>query len=898
MVQHDIGKFVESMPIACALHKFILDDAGTPCDYCFVDANRHFEEYTGLSIREIIGKKVTEVIPEIRNDSFNWIETYARVTFGGESVEFEQFSEALGKWYKVKAYSPFEDHFITLIEDITETKLREQILQDSGIVIQRQAILLDIFNQKFLDQQTFLEYALQKAIDFTESQYGYIFFYDEVRKEFNLDVFSAKVLEDSKVSAPKTNYRLEETGFWGEAVRQRKPIINNDFLADHPLKKGQPAGHINIKRYLSIPVFENQKIVATIGLANKAGEYTELDATQTVLLMQSVWLMNTQRYLNTKLEVQRQKIIDILNHVPLLLSEFQEDTTLTFVNDAYCQYFSVNAEELVGHKFLERIPAEEHAQILQRIKQLTPETPRTVYSHRTLHDGKERWNEWQDVAVFDRDGSVVSYYSIGSDITDRKNAEEKMQRSLELMNAMFEGHTAPMFLIEPETGKINLCNQAGADFYGFSKAELQNKRVHDICALDEAEVNKKLFDVVSSNDFISVPSRLKSGEIRIIDIFSRPILYEGKELLFSIVFDATMRESAIQENSYLRTHDFLTNTYNRIYLEEEYARTSDLDHFPRAVIACDINGLKRVNEALGTKIGDYLLIHFSEALQSIIKEQGLLSRIGGDEFAILLNGVKEEEVKKLTLQLEDEAITMTKRFIPELVTFDVTASFGYGMQFNENDTLNMLINEADVFVQHRKYFNSASKQSKIVEAIMNALYEKCPREQLHSKRVSDISVQIARALGLSQHKINEIKTAGILHDIGKIGIDEAILNKPSGLNDKEWMIMKQHPLRSARILIGFEEYLEIVPIVKAHHERFDGSGYPDGLIGENIPIEARIIAVADAFDAMTVKRPYRNAVDTSEAMEELTRCVGRQFDPAVVNAFKKCAVALSKTSQS
>ena len=894
MAKHDLGKLVQSMPIACALHKFILDEAGVPCDYCFVDANQLFEEYTGLKIREIIGKRVTEVIPDIRNDSFNWIETYARVTYGGEPAEFQQYSEALGRWYRVKAYSPFEDHFITLIEDITETKKQEQELLDSGIVIQRQAILLDIFNLEFHDQQAFLEYALQKAIDVTGSQYGYIFFFDETRKEFNLDVFSTKVLEDSKVSAPKTNYRLEETGFWGEAVRQRRPIINNDFLADHPLKRGQPIGHVALRRFLSVPVFNNQNIVATVGLANKVGEYTEFDANQTALLMQSVWLMNTQRYLHNKLEVQGQKIIDILNHVPLLLSESQEDTTLTFVNDAYCKYFSENAEELVGHKFLERIPEEEHTQILQRMRQLTPDSPRSVYSHRTLHNDTFRWSEWQDVAVFDGEGKVVSYYSIGSDITDRKQAEEEMQRSLSLMNAMFEGHTAPMFLIEPQTGEISLCNRAGSDFFGYTKEELMGMRIHDLCALDETEVSSKLRDATSNKNFLSIPSRLKSGEIRIIDIFSNPILYEGKELLFSIIFDATLRESAIRENSYLRTHDFLTNTFNRKYLEEEYDRCSHSVDFPRAVISCDVNGLKKVNDTFGTRIGDLLLIHFTETIQSIVRELGLVSRVGGDEFAILLVRANEENVKKLTMQLEEEAMAMTKLLIPELVLFDVTASFGYGMQINESDSLNMLINEAEIFVLHRKYYNSASKQSKIVDAIMKALYEKCPREQLHSKRVSEISVQIAKALGLSQHKINEIETAGILHDIGKIGIDEAILNKTSALNDKEWMIMKQHPLRSARILIGFEEYQEIVPIVKAHHERFDGNGYPDGLESEKIPIEARIIAVADAFDAMTVKRPYRNAIGAGEAIAELTRCAGSQFDPTVVRAFIKCAVELSK----
>ena len=894
MANHDIGNLIQSMPFACALHKFVMDDAGTPCDYSFVDANRPFEEYTGLSIRELIGKRVTEVIPEIRNDPFNWIETYARVTYGGEPVEFQQYSKALYRWYKVRAYSPFEDHFITLIEDITETKRQEQDLLDSGIVVQRQAILLDIFNQKFQDQQAFLEYALQKAVDLTGSKYGYIFFYDEAQKEFNLDVFSSKVLADSKVSAPKTSYKLEETGFWGEVIRQRKAIINNDFLADHPLKRGQPVGHVALRRFLSVPVFDNQSIVATVGLANKADEYTEFDANQTAMLMQSVWLMNSQLKLHNKLEVQGQKIIDILNHVPLLLSEFQEDTTLTFVNDAYCQYFSVNAEELIGHTFLERIPEEEHSQILSRIQKLTPESPRAVYTHQTLHNGAFRWSEWQDVAVFDGEGRVVSYYSIGSDITDRKRAEEQKQRSLSLMNAMFEGHTAPMFLIEPQTGEIFLCNCAGSDFFGYTKDKLVGMRIHDICALGEEEVNSKLCNVTFNKNYLSIPSRLKSGEIRIIDIYSSPILYEGKELLFSVIFDATLRERAIRENSYLRTHDFLTNTFNRKYLEEEYDRRSRSAEFTQVLISCDINGLKKVNDTFGTQIGDLLLIRFSETIQSIVKEQGLLSRIGGDEFAILLRNANEEDVKKLTMQLEEEAMAMAKALIPELISFEVTASFGYGMQINESDSLNMLIKEAEIFVLHRKYYYSASRQSKIVDAIMKALYEKCVREQLHSKRVSEMSVRIAKELGLSQHKINEIRTAGILHDIGKIGIDEAILNKASALNDKEWMIMKQHPLRSARILIGFEEYQAIVPIVKAHHERFDGGGYPDGLEGDKIPVEARIIAVADAFDAMTVKRPYRDAISADEAIAELSRCSGHQFDPAVVCAFKACAVELSK----
>ena len=894
MANHSWGKLIQSMPIACALHKFILDDAGNPCDYSFVDANQLFEEYTGLKVCEIIGRRVTEVIPDIRKDSFQWIETYARVTYGGETLEFQQYSEALGKWYEVKAYSPYKDHFITLIEDITEKKCQEQSLLESDKVIQRQGIVLDIYNKQFADQQSFLDYALHKALELSGSKYGYIYFYSEEKQQFELNTWTQGVLSDCEVMDKKTIYMLEKTGFWGEVVRQRKPIINNDFASPHPQKKGFPEGHVMLFRFMSIPVIFEGKIVAVAGLANKPTGYTDFDLNQLTLLMQSVWLINTQRYLKTTIENQQKKTVDIMNHVPVLLSEFQEDTTLTFVNDAYCRYFSVTAEELVGHKFLERIPEEEHAQILQRIQKLTPESPRAVYSHRTLHNGSFRWSEWQDVAMFDREGRVVSYYSIGNDITGRKQAEEEMQRSLRLMNAMFEGHVAPMLLIEPLTARIKHCNQASTDFFGYSKTELLRMRVHDLCALEAEEVNNRLRVNDADKRILSAPARLKSGPIRMIDVFSDPIQYEGRKLFFSIVIDVTTREDAIHENSYLRTHDFLTNAFNRKYLEEEYERYSHSADFPQAVICCDVNGLKKVNDTFGLQIGDLLLIRFTENMRSIIKERGLISRVGGDEFAILFKCMNEKDVKKLTIQLEEEAMAMTKKHIPELMSFDVTASFGYGMQINERDTLNMLINEAEVFVQHRKHYDSASKHCDVVDAIMKALYEKCAREERHSKRVSEISVKIAKALGLNRHKTSEIRIAGILHDVGKIGIDEAILNKPDPLSDSEWVIMKQHPLRSARILIGFEEYKDIVPIVKAHHERFDGSGYPDGLEGETIPIESRIIAVADAFDAMTVKRPYRNAISAGEAIAELTRCAGQQFDPDVVGAFIKCAADVSR----
>jgi PAS domain S-box-containing protein len=233
---------IQSLPFACALHRFVIDEQGIPCDYIFIEVNHLFEEYTGLTASNIIGKRVTEVIPGIKNDAFNWIETYARVTYSGEKMEFHQYSEALQKWYSVNAYSPAEHYFITIIEDITEKKALAQQAFSSEKTICGKSLWISI--TCCFRQQSFLDYALHRALELTESQYGYIYFYNEDLQQFELNTWTIGVLSDCEVIDKKTVYQLEKTGFWGEAVRQRKPIVNNNFASHHPLKKGFPEGHV------------------------------------------------------------------------------------------------------------------------------------------------------------------------------------------------------------------------------------------------------------------------------------------------------------------------------------------------------------------------------------------------------------------------------------------------------------------------------------------------------------------------------------------------------------------------------------------------------------------------------------------------------------------------------
>jgi HD-GYP domain-containing protein (c-di-GMP phosphodiesterase class II) len=199
--------------------------------------------------------------------------------------------------------------------------------------------------------------------------------------------------------------------------------------------------------------------------------------------------------------------------------------------------------------------------------------------------------------------------------------------------------------------------------------------------------------------------------------------------------------------------------------------------------------------------------------------------------------------------------------------------------------MNELLANAENHMYRHKVYERSSLRSKTIDIIMRTLFEKSNREMMHSRRVSEICRDIAAHMDFSEADVNQIKTAGLIHDIGKIGIDERILNKDERLNPDEWEQMKRHPEGGWRIVSSVSEFSDLSQFILCHHEKWDGSGYPNGLKQEEIPLEARIIAIADAYDAMTNERSYHQALSKENAIMEIRRCSGTQFDPKVVAVF-------------
>jgi putative nucleotidyltransferase with HDIG domain len=258
------------------------------------------------------------------------------------------------------------------------------------------------------------------------------------------------------------------------------------------------------------------------------------------------------------------------------------------------------------------------------------------------------------------------------------------------------------------------------------------------------------------------------------------------------------------------------------------------------------------------------------------RNDDIIARLGGDEFVILLPNTSAHEAESILKRITDLSIR------EKVCNLDLSISFGSETKTNGDEYIQDIVKNAEDQMYRNKHRGSAAIRSKAIDLTLNTLYEKSSWEQLHSVRVSELCVEIASEMYHDDRLIEQIRLAGLMHDIGKIEIDVDILNKPNALDTDEWEEMKRHPEIGYRILRTSKEFSEIADFVLEHQERWDGKGYPRGLEGEGISLQARIIAVADSYDAMRTNRTYRKTLSGQEAVEEMRRCSGTQFDPSVV----------------
>jgi diguanylate cyclase (GGDEF)-like protein/putative nucleotidyltransferase with HDIG domain len=357
----------------------------------------------------------------------------------------------------------------------------------------------------------------------------------------------------------------------------------------------------------------------------------------------------------------------------------------------------------------------------------------------------------------------------------------------------------------------------------------------------------------------------------------------------------------------LASRDDLTQLQNRRFfyqrLEEEL-KLAEQRQQQLSVLMIDVDDLKLLNDEFGHQVGDIVLRNFARILNQQAGPNAITARLGGDEFAVIMPNTDRRKAEQFGWALWDE-LAAGPIHENETASIYLGVSIGVGGYPWGGRDLEEIIHWADTKLYANKLERKGFRKmadgktdsrlaSAVVEVLSTALDVRDRMTHRHARRVARMAVAVARELGLSEEEVLDIEFAAALHDIGKIGVADSILRKSAPLDEDEWREMRRHSELGYEILKGIDFLGDAAEIVYAHHERYDGTGYPRGLAGEEIPLGARLFAIVDAYDAMTSRRPYRAASPRDWACAEILRNSGTQFDPHLVEAFIR---VISRTAE-
>jgi two-component system cell cycle sensor histidine kinase/response regulator CckA len=518
----------------------------------FLDVNPAFARMHGYSTPEELLSSISDIThqyyvhPEDRQRFMELLSEKGFVSNYEYKVRHRNGSEI---WVSESARAVFDKkghvtRYEGIVQDITGLKRAEEEIQRSEA---RMTSLIQILQYKPASQQDFLDYALSEAIKLTGSKIGYIYFYSEEKREFTLNTWSRDVMNDCRISEPQTVYQLDRTGLWGEAVRQRKVIVINDFQAPHPLKRGYPQGHAHLARFMTVPVFSGDRIVAVAGVANKETDYDKLDELQLFLLMDSVWRAAEQKQVEETLRLRDAKITSLFRAAPVGIG-MVVNRVLQEVNETLCQMTGFTREELIGKDARMLYPTQEDYEFvgLEKYRQIGQEGTGTVETDWRRKDGSIfpiiLRSSPLDVADLSRG---VTFTVL--DITEHKKAESALKRSEEMFREAF--HTSPdsITINRLHDGIYISVNEGFTKNTNYTEEDVEGKTPLDINIWDSSDDLKKLVKGLKQRGEVrnmEASFRRKNGDILYGLISASMINIGGIPHILSVTRDITKRKKA------------------------------------------------------------------------------------------------------------------------------------------------------------------------------------------------------------------------------------------------------------------------------------------------------------------------------------------------------------------
>ncbi|WP_422484998.1 diguanylate cyclase [Gudongella sp. DL1XJH-153] len=510
-----------------------------------------------------------------------------------------------------------------------------------------------------------------------------------------------------------------------------------------------------------------------------------------------------------------------------------------------------------------------------------------LYSeHRMLlQDGRTIWIRDRGTLLTDEKGKPVRMIGSMADITAQKNAEQELFLEKEIFQSTLLSVEDGIISTDVE-GRITVLNPVAEEMTGWTFKEAQGKPLKDVFDLRNPESG-------DPEDILAVTRQTGNGnhrralmvtgsgkEVILNNSIATVRLQNGQVMGHVIVFrDITESVRKQEKIEYLSFHDELTGLYNRRYIEDAIKRLDTSRNIPFTVMIVDMNNLKLTNDIFGHEMGDRIIREAAKLLNETLRADDIIARTGGDEFLILLPKTSAKEAGEIKERIQRNG------HYHRVESLRLSLAVGFSTKTAEDESIDDNLRYADSNMYENKHRNNQDVKREIILDFLEENRKKFQDERQHNEETSLMAAALYRELGKSQVEVEEFKKAVELHDIGKIIVSEEILNKEEALTNEEKTIIRRHSQAGYEILRILGHHERYAKAIRFHHERYDGKGYPEGLMGEEIPLEARIISIADAYQSMTSHRPYKKAMKAQDAIRELRENAGAQFDEDLVEIF-------------
>ncbi len=588
------------------------------------------------------------------------------------------------------------------------------------------------------------------------------------------------------------------------------------------------------------------------------------------------------------LSASESKYRELFESAPIGFAVFDNEGKINSINEAMLRMRGIPKEAIIGRNFTEigliepkDIPY--YKELFTKMLQGKITKPFNT----SWHNGHgEKITGEVSATLLKQDGKVEGFQLIVSNITERKQMEQALEQSKNIAEG-YLNIAAEIIVALNSWGNITLLNDSGHKLLGYSKGELIGKNWFKTCLPNKIGdiVFSKFKKLIKGNakNMANYENNIKtkSGETRIISWHNALLKDSDGNITGTISSgeDITSRKKAEEEIRHLSFHDHLTGLYNRRFFEEELIRLDTDRQLPLSFIMGDLNGLKLINDVFGHTEGDRILKESSEILKKVCRSDDILARWGGDEFVILLPKTNITDSEELIQRIKKEFKKTDNQRIP------ISLSLGSATKETKAHDIQTVIIAAESNMYKNKLTERESISSSVISSLESVLYEKSNESRGHMERIRKLAIKLGKKIMLASNQLDELSLLASLHDLGKVAVPETILAKKSKLTEKEWEIVKRHPEIGFNIAQSSPLIAHIAKSILSCHENWDGSGYPQGLKEESIPMISRIILIADTYDVMINGRNYEKPIISAKAIEELKRCAGTQFDPVLVEKF-------------